>query len=173
MQNVLCTGKFNWPRNNIPLSHVLNFTESERCRLIFMRFSQAHHSVCPGPSGWYPFLPSVSTVLHSLVLSANLQRVQLIPLFMSPTTVFNSSGTSSYPYRTLLIIGLHLDIKLLTTPLWMCPSNQSVFQLEVHPSNPCLQFRAKEVLWDSVMLCTNPGRWHQLLFSYPPLLLLL
>lgn len=90
--------------------------------------------------------------------------------FMSPRRVFNSSGTSAYPYRTLLIIGLHLDIKLLTTTLWMWPSSQSLFPLEVHPSNPCLQFRAKEVLWDSVMLCASPSRWHQLLFSYPPLL---
>lgn len=136
--------------------------------LILMSVSQAHLTVCPGPSGWYPFPPGVLTVPHSLVLSTNLVRVHLIPLSMSPTRVFNSSGSSAYPFTTPLIIGLHLDIKLLTTALWMWPSSQFLFQ--VHASSPCLQFRDKDILWDSVMLCTSPGRWHQLLFSYPPLL---
>jgi len=61
------------------------------------------HEVHTGPpllsrSLWMASLPSsVSTTLHSLVLSANLLRAHSMPLTMLPTKMLNSTSPSTSP----------------------------------------------------------------------------
>lgn len=120
----------------------------EWCGLIFMRFSQAHPSVCPGLSGCCPFLPGVLTAPHSLVLSANLPRVQLIPLSMSPTRAFNTCGTSAVPYRSVLGHQA-VDQNECGHPANFFSSWRSTYQIHVS------SLETRKFLWDSVMLCTK------------------
>jgi len=85
--------------------------------LNFVRFSRAHVS-CLSRSLWMVSLPSVVlTAPHSLVSSANLLRVHLIPLSMLPTKMFSSTCHSTDPRGTPFITGLYLDIRPLTATL--------------------------------------------------------
>ena len=79
-----------------------------------------HTGLLPSLSGslWMPSCPSgVLTASLSLVSSANLLRVHLIPLSMSLMKKLNSTGPNMDPQGTPLVTNLHLDIEPLTTTL--------------------------------------------------------
>lgn len=52
------------------------------------------------------------------------------------------------PWGTFLVTGFHMDIKLLTTMLWVLPSSQFLNPWLVHPSDLCLS--EKDVVQHSI-----------------------
>ncbi|NXC18656.1 CL004 protein, partial [Corythaeola cristata] len=70
--------------------------------LAFIRFAQAHLSSL-SRSLWMACLPSsMFTTPHSLVSSANLLRVHLIQLSLSPTKMLNNTGLTPEEHRSSL-----------------------------------------------------------------------
>jgi len=65
--------------------------------LYFTRFSQAHLSSLSRSLQVASLLSKVLTAPHGLVSFANLLRVHLIPLSVSPTKMLNSTGPSTEP----------------------------------------------------------------------------
>ena len=101
----------------------------------------------------------MSTAPLSLVSSANLLSVHLISLSVSLMKIFNSTCPSTDPWGTPLVTNLHLDIKPLTTTLWMQLSNQFLIHLTVHPSNPYLSNLERRVLWVTLLKGLQKSRW--------------
>ena len=90
----------------------------------FMIFPQEHFSkpVSVSLDGTHP--SGVSTAPHSLVSPSNLLRVHSTAPFMSSIKMLNSASPNTNPWGMLLVTGLPLDIKPLTTSLWVWPSSQ-------------------------------------------------
>jgi len=115
-----------------------------RCRTLqlaflnLMRFMQAHFFSC-FRSLWMASYPSgMSTASLILASPANLVRVHSISLSRSLMKIFNSIGHSTDPWGTPLVSSVCLDIKPLTTTLWLRPSNQFLIHQTDHLSNPRL-----------------------------------
>lgn len=70
-----------------------------------------------------------------------------------------------------LVTGLHLNINLW--PIILSVTNQPIPYPLSGPSTKSmsLQCSDEDVMWEECqVLCMSPGRWHQLLFLYPPTL---
>ena len=63
------------------------------------------------------FPSSILTTTFSLVSSINLLRIYSIRLFMSSTKMSNNTGHNTSSQGTLLVLGLHLDIKPWTATI--------------------------------------------------------
>ena len=68
----------------------------------------------------------------SLVSSANLLRVHLIPLTVSLVKILKSVCPSTDPWGIPLVTDLHLDIEPLTTTLWVRSHNLFLIYQTVH-----------------------------------------
>ena len=75
---------------------------------------------------WMAFLPSViSTAPLSLVSCTNLLRVHSISLSTLLIKMLKHTGPKTDPWASL-VTGLHLDIKPVSTTLWLQSSNQFI-----------------------------------------------
>jgi len=79
-------------------------------------------------------------------------------LVMSLMKILNSTGPSMDPSGTPPVTNLHLDIKPLTTTLWLQPSNQFLIHPTVHPSNPYLPNLERRMLWGTVLKALQKSR---------------
>jgi len=81
-----------------------------------------------------------------------------LSLTMSLMKILNNSGPSMDPWGTALVTSIHLDIKPLTTTLWLRPSNQFLIHQTVHPSNPYLSSLERRMLWGTVSKALQMSR---------------
>lgn len=116
-----------------------------RCRilhlalLIFMWFAWADLASLSRSFFIASFPSSALTVSQSFVLLINFLSLHSVSLSMTQTKMLNNTSLNTDPLGTLLIAGFHnLDVKLLTTTLWVWPVSQSPIHWVVHPSNLCL-----------------------------------
>ena len=113
--------------------------------LNLIRFTRAHLSSLSRSLWMAPILSAVSTAPLSLVSSANLLKVRLIPSSMSLIRMFKyTQDLKTVAWGTLVVIDLHLNIEPLTTILCLQLSSQCLIYQLLHPSN--LQFRNKDVV---------------------------
>jgi len=85
---------------------------------------------------WMIALPSiVSDAPLSSVSSANLLRMHSIPSSTSLIKMLKNTSPNTHPQGTPPMISLCLDMELLTTTLWLWPSNQLFIYRIVRPSN--------------------------------------
>ena len=97
------------------------------------------HFLSVSRSLWMASVPSVVSIAPlSLVSSAILLKVHLIPLSVSSIKMLKSTGPRTDPWGTALMTVLHLDTESLTTTLWLWSSNQLfihlISSLQIHLS---------------------------------------
>lgn len=85
-------------------------------------------------------------------------RMHSVPLAMLPTKMSNSISASTDPCGTPLVNDLHLDFKVIDFKS-LSATIQPIPYLLSSPSvkHMPLQFREKDIMWDSTN-CTSPGR---------------
>ena len=89
--------------------------------LNLVRFSWAHFSSLSRSLWMASLLSNVLTALLSLVSSANLLRVHLMP---SSISLMKSTDTKTNPCGTPLVTSLYPDTDPLITTLWLRPDSQ-------------------------------------------------
>lgn len=114
----LCLG-LSWPMCRTLCLALLNF----------MRFTSAHHSCLSR----HPF-PPVCWPRHKACCHHQACWGCTLSYSVLLTKMLNSSSTNTSPWGTLLVTGLHLDIKPLTATPWVQPSSQFLVHV-VRPSS--------------------------------------
>ncbi|KAK4831129.1 hypothetical protein QYF61_015432, partial [Mycteria americana] len=121
------------PQSVLVLGIVLSQVQDLALALLnLMRFTQAQSSSLSKSLWMASPSSSESAAPLSLLSSANLLKVDSIPLSMSLMKILNSTGP---------------NIESLTTTFWMQPSNQVLIHQTVHPSHPYLSNLAARLLW--------------------------
>lgn len=98
----------------------------------------------------------------SLVWSANLLRVNSIPLYMLPTKLLNSTSSKTDLLRNATMTDLHLEITSMIIALWV---GSHVGCHHLHPYFPCalIQFPGGHAPWYcwerrwDWLVCSSPG----------------
>lgn len=131
-------------------SSILHLNFLNLLRFFWTRFSSLPRSL------WMVSPPSVvSTAPLSFMLFTNLLRVHLMFLSQSLIKILNSNNPKTEPRCAPFVTGLLLDIEPFTRSLWVCPSTHYLIHQTVYHSNPSLQFRAKDVVWECIKVLTE------------------
>lgn len=100
--------------------------------LNFMRFTWAFLPSLSKPLQVASLPCTISVALLSLVSSANLFRVDSIPLPLPWKKRLDSTGPSTDPWGAPLITVFHLDVEPWTVTPWMWPFSHFLIHLAVH-----------------------------------------